>query len=417
MLTDFVDVEFVRDTKVYRLHTDRQFVFVFSTGKTAPLSPGPRTGWVGHVSPDDKVTLTDLNMLLKKIQGQKDWDVADPHVYMTAYDANHIWLSWTCGADTKMCAIRSETRGVTFNADTFGKWDSSVHPTVHEPSITCNSANDCLLGWGETINWKSFDLLVARWTSNGWCSQAKHLGGDDRGIPLEMPQAIGANAFRLPTLAGSPDGGAGVLHYLDNTFATPTACAGAASNDQSIESDYVPGVAGGNAISYDGVAANIAPRHKIAGVPSWLMYSHGLATDEHAVQMKAVRLDDAGSIDATELFADPEEHVYVLAGNVDYDGQRFYAFYHKFYASDHAANPDTYSICYRTTADALSDTWGAEQCPVEHLPVRPEDTLGNVIQPVGSAWQGQISIIYQKDCHFDAEKSAALCTVALKRYD
>ncbi len=411
-IAEFVAAEYVRDTKVYRLRVASEFVFVFSIGRTS-ITPGTRTSWIGHVDPSDNVTLSDLNEVLYEAQGHKDWDVSDPHVYVTTYDPNHIWLSWNCGADNRMCAIRSDTRGKTFNNSTFHKWTNTVHFTVHEPSITCNGADDCLLGWGETIDWHSFDLLLARWTSDGWCDQPNHVGGDDRGIPLELPQATGANNFLVPTFAGSVDGGEGSVRSLDYTFTTSTSCSGVADNDQLVEDGFVAGVPAGTDILYDGAAANVAPRRKIDGTPTWLMYAHGMPADGHAVAMKAVRLDDG----TTVTFSDTEDHVYVLAGNMDYDGERFYAFYHKLYGSSHPTEADTYSVCYRATADPNADVFGIEQCPVEHLPLRPNDTLGNVMEPVGAAWQGQLSIIYQKDCHYASGQDIDLCTVALMRYD
>jgi len=35
----------------------------------------------------------------------------------------------------------------------------------------------------------------------------------------------------------------------------------------------------------------------------------------------------------------------------------------------------------------------------------------NMIQPVGSAWQGNIAVIFQKECSEDA------CSLAIKRFE
>ena len=141
-------------------------------------------------------------------------------------------------------------------------------------------------------------------------------------------------------------------------------------------------------------------------MPTWQIYSS-------ECELKAIRRNSEGEIDASIRFCDPNAQVSIMAGNVDFDGERFFAFYHRFYGQDHPQRPDTYSICYRSTLDAHSLDWNEEICPVEDLPgLRADDAMfANMIQPVGSTWHGNISIIFQKECSSDA------CSLALKRLE
>jgi len=162
----------------------------------------------------------------------------------------------------------------------------------------------------------------------------------------------------------------------------------------------------GDFFHYTGGSGNISPRVSVPSLPTWQIYSAGR-------ELRLIRRDGEGRIDTSDTIAVSDPRISIQAGNVDFDEERFFLFYHRFYGVNHPEHANTYSICYRTTEDALGREWSGEICPVEHLPglTAEGNEFGNMIQPVGSAWHGNISVIFQKDCGLDA------CSLALKRFE
>jgi len=414
----FKDTKDITDTKVYRLRKDHELVFVLSQGKYLDRE-NPRSSYIGHIDGDNNITLTNLkditerNTRSQSLTGFFIQDIADPHVHVTSYDLNHVWVSWACGMDTHVCAIRSEDGGKSFNDETFSVVIATgLFHSVHEPSMICNSESDCLLTWGETLIFTTFDLYVRRFTKNGWCTGDKgNRIGLRLGIPVEMSAAIGDRLYFIsavdcavqdfqslrfePTILSS---GSLDFHQGD--------CHARIGNIGVIDTDFECESFAAGSFHYKGAAGNISPRIGIPAMPTWQIYSYGC-------ELKAIRRNSNGEIDVSTRFCDPDPQISIMAGNVDFDGARFFVFYHRFYGVDHPQRPNTYSICYRTTTDAHSLDWSEEICPVENLQglTSDEAMFMNMIQPVGSAWQGNIGVIFQKECSEDA------CSLAIKRFE
>jgi hypothetical protein len=275
-IPQFRDTKYIRDTKVYRLRKDHEFVFVLSVGKYLNRDC-PRTAYIGHVDADDTVTLTNLKELTEKNTNDLVFpdlfaaDMADPHVHVTNYDSGHLWVSWTCGLDTDVCAIRSEDGGRNFNDDTFSVARATgLFDSTHEPSMTCSSETDCLLTWGEKLSNSIFDTYSRRFTENGWCPPGeKQKIGDRLGIPLEMSAALGSSTY--------------LVSAIDPAWLcfnrTRLRSANLTFNNEAChaEVDPLPAIdcesaASANACAgfhYDGAAGNIAPRSSISSFPTW----------------------------------------------------------------------------------------------------------------------------------------------------
>jgi hypothetical protein len=266
--------------------------------------------------------------------------------------------------------------------------------------MTCNSEFDCLLTWGETLLFDRFDLYVRRFTSSGWCPSKQRIGRKI-GLPLEMTLALGDNHYLISAASSFKQA------TLQSFALGCDGCScGGVTDDLILDSGYDSYGSAASGFHYEGASGNTAPRKELPNTPTWQIYSY----DQ---EQKALRRNAKGEIDSRATFSDPDGQISIQAGNIDFDGDRFYVFYHKFFGVNHPQHPNTYSICYRFTHDQFSDAWSAETCPVENLPGL--DAKGskftNMIQPVGSAWKGQISIIFQKDCHYDT------CSLALLRND
>jgi hypothetical protein len=398
---------------VYRLRKNHDFVFVLSQGYHLDRD-NPRTSYIGHVDGDNTVTLTDLKDVTERNTGSRLFpelfiqDIADPHVHITSYDPDHIWVSWVCGLFNHICAIRSDDGGKSFNDETFliEEATESLHST-HEPSMMCNSETDCLLTWGETLRRRTFHLYAKRYTGNGWCFVGENQRiGHRLGISMEMSTAMGDSRYLVsgvdclrsclkPTTLSSAN-----LTYTDNE------CHAEVDDVTVIDTDFVAAAEAAGGFAYRGAAGNMAPRSRIPSSPTWQIYSS-------AFELTAIRRNSEGRIDASATFGDPDPQISVMAGNVDFDGERFFVFYHRFYGLDHPEHPNSYSVCYRSTEDPHSLNWNEESCPVEHSPglTARKSKFQNLIQPVGSAWHGDMSVIFQKDCSLDA------CTLALKRLE
>jgi hypothetical protein len=412
-IPEFRETKHLTDTKVYRLRKSDEFLFVLSRG-TYLNGDDPRTSYVGHVDAHDTITLTDLkevaerntkNHLFSELFTQ---DIADAHVHVTGYDSDHVWVSWTCGLDTHVCAIRSEDRGKSFDDGTFSITRATgALDSTHEPSMLCNCETDCVLTWGEERSKSTFDMYARRFTENGWCSPTeKQRIGDGLGIPLEMSTAVGNNSYLVSAVDPAWLGLKGTTLRSAHLTYESNECNAEVDRMRVVDSGFAFRSNAADGFHYNGSAGNIAPRCSIPSLPTWQIYSTGFA-------LSAVRRNTNGEIDASARFGDPDPLISVMAGNVDFDGERFFVFYHKFRGLDHAEDPNTYSICYRSTEDAHSLNWSEESCPVVGLPglTAPGKNFQNMIQPVGSAWHGNVSIIFQKDCGSEA------CTLALKRLE
>jgi len=80
---------------VYTLGKNHEFVFVLSRGSHLDRD-NPRTSYIGHVDPDNTITLTDLKDVTERNTSSKLFpelfvqDIADPHVHVTNYDPNYV---------------------------------------------------------------------------------------------------------------------------------------------------------------------------------------------------------------------------------------------------------------------------------------------------------------------------------------
>jgi len=323
-IPEFTRKKHITDTKVYRLRKNHEFVFVLSQGRHYDRD-SPRTSYIGHVDADNTITLTDLKEVTERNTISQLFpelfiqDIADPHVHVTDYDTDHVWVTWACGLDTHVCAIRSEDGGKSFNDETFSVVRATgLFHTTHEPSMLCNSETDCLLTWGEMLFKNTFDMYVRRFTEDGWClPNEKQRIGYGLGMPLEMSTAIGSDSYLVsgfnagwldlkPTTLSSAN-----LTYMINE------CRAEVHNIAVIDSDFAARSRAAGGFHYEGGAGNIAPRSSVPSLPTWQIYSSGF-------ELSAIRRNTYGEIDSAATFADPDPLTSVMAGNVDFDGQRFF---------------------------------------------------------------------------------------------
>jgi hypothetical protein len=412
-LPELVNRKKIGETKIYRIRSDtHEFVFTFLL--RSGLEPGlKRASFWGHVDSDNTVTIKEISKLTRDLTTDQVWDMGDPHAYVADYNPQHVWFTWIWAVsvtDWAVGVIRSDTGGKTFNKDTFSAYRATGVISAHEPSITCNNENDCLLTWGESALLGHFDLNYARFNSAGWCP-AKMKIGTKSGLTLDMTQNLGNNLYLLPALSSTQpftvQSKTFSIRTLKLGFDNEASCSGSHTTGVIIDKSFNAVKLPNGGFHYLGMSGIICPRKHSNQMPTWLLYGR----DEG---LKAATLNDQGLIESSTLFTNPDPQISIRAGNIDYDGDKFYLFYHKFFGFGHVEHPNTYSICFRTTKDNDLNSWeNRETCPIEHLKGLEEKSskFTNFLQPVGSVRKGNISMIYQKDCNRD------VCSLAILRND
>lgn len=379
--------EDITDSKVYALDTPGEVVVVFSHGRY--LDPvTPRTSYVAHIDSADRLTLTDLRPITERNTSRDERDISDPHIGLVPGEPAQLWVSYNCDLDFRMCAIRSDDGGRTFDDATFVSLPASglLH-TTHEPAVTCAASDDCLLTWAETLLFNSFDAYGLRWRG-AWCADKVALGDGGSGIPIEMVQAVGSDRWRVGTITPSPYAGHSELHDTRWRFDD---CMPSEEVTDIVEADLAPVLVPPGGFPYDGGTSQRAPRVVATGEPTWMIYSAD-------VGLRLRRTVDGVEDARFDLAVEPEAAL--LAGNVDVDEGTFHAFYHRF------SDDNTYDLCFRTTTNT---TWSGESCPLEDEPGPIGATWGNVIQPAGSVHAGELALVSQTAC------VDAACELSLRR--